>query len=164
VAVLSDIIIEAIYKITQRMHLVEVKDRQEVITMIGESRWNSQIANVTLLAIGISFPEICMCFFSTFIEVNGKPNPLGPMVMMGTSSFNILLVTGIAILYGSSVKRLYDVAAFLVTGIFATIGFIWLFIILLISSPGKIELWEAIVTLLMYPILVLSIWLSQKFC
>jgi len=128
--------------------------------MIGEPRWNSQMANVTLLAIGMSAPEICMCFFSTFIEVDGKPNPLGPMVMMGTSSFNLLLVAGISILYGAGVKRLYDITAFLVTGAFATIGFIWLFVILLISTPGKIEMWEAIVTLVMYPLLVFAVWLS----
>jgi len=118
------------------------------------------MANVTLLAIGMSAPEICMCFFSTFIEVDGKPNPLGPMVMMGTSSFNLLLVAGISILYGAGVKRLYDITAFLVTGAFATIGFIWLFVILLISTPGKIEMWEAIVTLVMYPLLVFAVWLS----
>ena len=128
--------------------------------MIGEPRWNSQIANVTLLAIGTSAPEICLCFFSTFIEVGGAPNPLGPMVLMGTSSFNLLLVTGISIIMAAEVKRLYDISAFLVTGAFATCAFIWLFVILLVSSPGRIDLWEAIVTLLLYPILIIAVWMT----
>jgi hypothetical protein len=45
-------------------------------------------------------------WFSTFVEVEGEPNLLGPMALMGSTAFNLLLVTGISIMMASDVKRL----------------------------------------------------------
>ena len=47
-------------------------------------------------------------------------------------------------------------------GIFA---YVWLAIVLLLTSPGKVELWEAVLTLLFFPLLIVLAYFADKdFC
>jgi Sec-independent protein secretion pathway component TatC len=41
-------------------------------------------------------------------------------------------------------------------------AYVWLFIVLLVISPGKVDFSEAMITLLGYPMLILVIWISDK--
>ena len=120
------------------------------------------MATVTLLALAVAAPEISLCFWSTFIEVKGVPNDLGPMVVMGTTSFNLLLITGISILMAVEVKKLYNIVAFLISGFFATFALVWIYLILQVISPGFIELWEAVFLLVCYPVMIVVIYLNEN--
>jgi solute carrier family 8 (sodium/calcium exchanger) len=80
---------------------------------------------------------------------------------MGSAAFNLLLVTGISIMMASDVKRLLAPTSFLVQSLFAILACVWLFVILQLSSPGIIEVWEAVVTLLLYFVMVLMVWLVE---
>lgn len=86
------------------------------------------------------------------------------MVIMGTSAFNLLLVIGISILMAVEVKKLFNFNAFVITALFATFAFVWIFIIVQVITPGYIELWEACVTLACYPVLVFILYLNETFC
>ena len=65
---------------------------------------------------------------------------------------------------------LITLAVFGVTASFSIFAYIWLLIILKWSSPDEVYLWEAIVTFLFFPILVLIAyaadkqWLNFLFC
>jgi solute carrier family 8 (sodium/calcium exchanger) len=49
-----------------------------------------------------------------------------------------------------------------VTSLFSLFAYIWLLIILDYSSPNIVESWEAFVTLLFLPVLVLSAWWADR--
>ena len=165
VAVASDIFMEAIAKITSRTEKVEVKDIKELkgeSRMIGVPVWNSRIANVVLLALGSAAPEIFLSCFSILTNIESVPNALGPMVLIGSASFNLLVVTGMSILAATEIKRVLHLNAFIVTAAFATFAFAWLFMVLVVFSPAYVEFWEAAATLALYPLLLFFVWATEK--
>jgi solute carrier family 8 (sodium/calcium exchanger) len=153
---------DAIAKITSKTQQVEMKDREGKSMMVDQPVWNSRIANIAFLALGSAAPEIFLSFFSTVTNIESVPNALGPMVLIGSASFNLLVVSGISILAVSEIKKVFRLSAFLVTFAFATFAFVWLFLVLIVFSPAYIEFWEAMTTLAFYPLLLLAVWATEK--
>lgn len=153
---------DAINKITSKTHKAEVKDQEGKSMMVDVPVWNSRIVNVALLALGSAAPEIFLSFFSTVTNIESVPNALGPMVLIGSASFNLLVVSGISILAVSEIKKVANLSAFLMTFAFATFAFVWLFMVLIVFSPAYIEFWEAMTTLAFYPLLLFLVWATDK--
>jgi len=84
------------------------------------------------------------------------------MVLVGSATFNMLVVTGISMLAAHEVKKIERFGAFVVTACFATFAYGWFFIVLCVTTPGYITGWEAISTLSLYFILVLCVYVSEK--
>jgi solute carrier family 8 (sodium/calcium exchanger) len=160
--VLTDIFVEAVAKITSKTEMVEVCDLEGKSMMIGVPVWNSYTANVTLLALASSAPELFLCFFSTFTDIEAIPKDIGPIVLVGSGAFNLLIVTGVSILSITEIKKVKDYNVFVVTAAFATFAYVWIFLILVVFSPAYIEFWEATMTLSFYPILLTLIWMTEK--
>ena len=142
--------------------MVEVCDLEGKSMMIGIPVWNSHMANVTLLALASAAPEFFLCFFSTFADIEAIPQDIGPIVLIGKGSFNLLVVTGVSILSISEIKKVKDYKVFVVTACFATFSYLWIFLILVVFSPAYIEFWEALMTLLFFPTLLTLIWTTEK--
>ena len=51
---------------------------------------------------------------------------------------------------------------FCITAAFSIFAYIWLIIVLVWSSPGKVEIWEAVLTFLFFPILVCVAYAGDK--
>ena len=51
---------------------------------------------------------------------------------------------------------------FAVTSVFSLVAYIWLLLILVAISPNVVEVWEALVTLVLFPLLVFLAWLAEK--
>ena len=51
---------------------------------------------------------------------------------------------------------------FAVTAVFSVVAYLWLLIIVVVVSPGEVHIWEAVVTLAMFPALVLIAWIAEK--
>jgi solute carrier family 8 (sodium/calcium exchanger) len=161
-AVATDIFMDAINKITSKTEKVEVKGLEGKSMIVEVPVWNPRIANVALLALGSAAPEIFLSFFSTVTNIESVPNALGPMVLVGSAAFNLLVVSGISILAVSEIKKVFHLNAFLVTFAFATFAFVWLFLVLIVFSPAYIEFWEAMTTLAFYPLLLFFVWATEK--
>jgi len=164
IAVVSDILMDAIRKITSATRLVEVKEADSNKTMmIDVPVWNSRLVNLSLLAIGSALPEICLCFMSTFSEAGkGVPTELGPMALVGSSAFNLLIVAGLSIASVSELKKIANYNSFLVSFAFATFACVWLFLVLMVITPGWISFSEAAITLMFYPLLLTFGWITEK--
>lgn len=53
--------------------------------------WNPTIANLTLMALGSSAPEILLAIIETMTTIdNDKPGELGPSTIVGSAAFNLL--------------------------------------------------------------------------
>ena len=51
---------------------------------------------------------------------------------------------------------------FCITAAFSIFAYIWLIIVLVWASPGKVEIWEAVLTFLFFPILVCVAYAGDK--
>ena len=51
---------------------------------------------------------------------------------------------------------------FLTTAAWSAFAYIWLYIILVIFTPNVVTLWEAVITLLSFPVLVANSYMAEK--
>lgn len=168
VSIIADIFMEAIEMITSKKQKVKVADPNSDTgyTEIEILMWNGTVANLTLMALGSSAPEILLAI----IEIVGNKfmaGALGPGTIVGSAAFNLMCITGICILSvpSSETKKLELIKVFAVTCIFSIFAYIWLIIILVVVTPDYVDLWEAFLTFLMFPAMVLLAYIADKdFC
>ena len=74
------------------------------------------------------------------------------------------MITAICVvsLEGSAVTRIKNFSVFLTTTVYSIFAYIWLFLVLVVISPNEVTLWEAIVTLLCFPLLVIHAYMAEK--
>ncbi|PAV70370.1 hypothetical protein WR25_06418 isoform A [Diploscapter pachys] len=111
-------------------------------------------------ALGSSAPEILL----SIIEIVGngfKAGDLGPGTIVGSAAYNLFCISAICVfaIKSPAVKRIEMYKVFIVTAFFGTFAYIWLLIILLFISPNVVEVWEAVVTLALFFILI---WKKKK--
>ncbi|KAL0275303.1 UNVERIFIED_CONTAM: hypothetical protein PYX00_003196 [Menopon gallinae] len=139
---------------------IEVRDQPEVVEV---RVWNDTVANLTLMALGTSAPEILLACIE-IVGHNFESGELGPGTIVGSAAFNLLIITAICLVSvpsGES-RRIRQFRVFVVCSLFSIFAYIWLMIVLLFVSPHVVELWEAIATFLMFPGLVLFAYATDK--
>ncbi|MFH4976602.1 hypothetical protein AB6A40_003311 [Gnathostoma spinigerum] len=119
--------------------------------------WNPTVANLTLMALGSSAPEILL----SIIEIVGNgfyAGDLGPGTIVGSAAFNLFCISAICVvcIKSPNVRRIQDFAVFGVTSVFSCFAYIWLIIILVVISPNVVEVWEAAITLAFFIVLVIT--------
>lgn len=62
-----------------------------------------------------------------------------------------------------TLKRVDDMGVFLITASFSIFAYVWLFIVLKVWSPDKIEIVEAVLTLLFFVILIVLAFVADKY-
>merc|ERR1711871_138738 len=192
IAIISDIFMEAIEVITAKTRRIPVahnaykgggtgnsgKDEESgPDDYIEVQVWNETVANLTLMALGSSAPEIMLAVVEQYSNMVYGLNPpiagkLGAMTIVGSASFNLLCITGIVVSsVGDEPKKINMVTVFSVTAFFSLLAYIWL-VVVLTPDPaynpsfcggevGKIEWWEALVTFVALPVMVLLAWLQD---
>ena len=58
--------------------------------------------------------------------------------------------------------RIENFVVFCITASFSLFAYIWLVIVLKVSSPDKVDIWEAVLTFLFFPILVCIAYVGDK--
>ncbi|CAJ0570903.1 unnamed protein product, partial [Mesorhabditis spiculigera] len=101
--------------------------------------WNPTVANLTLMALGSSAPEILL----SIIEIVGNnfhSGDLGPGTIVGSAAFNLFCISAICVLtVGKKTKRIALFKVFCVTAFFGTFAYIWLLISVLDALPAPEE-------------------------
>uniref|UniRef100_A0A3P9LFQ9 Solute carrier family 8 member 2b n=1 Tax=Oryzias latipes TaxID=8090 RepID=A0A3P9LFQ9_ORYLA len=125
--------------------------------------WNETVSNLTLMALGSSAPEILL----SVIEVCGhefKAGQLGPGTIVGSAAFNMFVIIGICVwtIPNGESRKIKHLRVFFITAFWSIFAYIWLFLILSVMSPGVVEIWEAVVTLLFFPVCVLLAWIADR--
>ncbi|XP_024080848.1 sodium/calcium exchanger 2-like isoform X3 [Cimex lectularius] len=136
------------------------EDEPEVIEV---RVWNDTVANLTLMALGTSAPEILLSIIE-IIGHNFEAGQLGPGTIVGSAAFNLLIITSICMLAldGDDTRRINRFKVFIVTGLFSFFAYIWMFIILQVISANRVELWEAVLTFVFFPLLTLFAYSADK--
>jgi len=158
VSIAADIFMGSIEVITSRRKQRMLPNGRVITVHI----WNDTVANLTLMALGSSAPEILLAV----TELIGKgmySGPLGPATIVGSASFNLLMIVALCIVVipSNETRKVNEVPVFLITVIFMFIAYIWLVVIVAVISPGIVTIWEGVVTVLLLPILVVISYLAD---
>lgn len=112
--------------------------RQKIVVRV----WNETVANLTLMALGTSAPEILL----SIIEIVGKnfnAGDLGPSTIVGSAAYNLFTIIALCILVipKGEVRRIKHLRVFFVTATWSVFAYIWLYLILAVFSPGVVQIW-----------------------
>lgn len=152
VAIIADVFMSAIEKVTSVKKQVMDKETQKKVTV---KVWNDTVANLTLMALGSSAPEILL----SIIELVGADfysGSLGASTIVGSAAFNLLGITAVCIaaLPDGELKRIKDQKVFAITGTFSIFAYLWMLVILVAFSEEMVEPWEGVLTFLFFPLFV----------
>uniref|UniRef100_A0A3B3TQ96 Solute carrier family 8 member 2b n=1 Tax=Poecilia latipinna TaxID=48699 RepID=A0A3B3TQ96_9TELE len=152
------------------IEVITSQEKEVTITMPnGETSvatvriWNETVSNLTLMALGSSAPEILL----SVIEVCGhnfEAGQLGPGTIVGSAAFNMFVIIGICVwvIPNGQSRKIKHLRVFFITAFWSIFAYIWLYLILAVMSPSVVEVWEALVTLLFFPICVLLAWIADR--
>ncbi|XP_037123576.1 sodium/calcium exchanger 2b [Syngnathus acus] len=152
------------------IEVITSQEKEVTITMPnGETSvatvriWNETVSNLTLMALGSSAPEILL----SVIEVCGhefKAGELGPGTIVGSAAFNMFVIIAICVwvIPQGQVRKIKHLRVFFITAFWSIFAYIWLYLILSVMSPGVVEVWEALVTLLYFPVCVILAWIADR--
>ncbi|CAG0887576.1 unnamed protein product [Darwinula stevensoni] len=163
IAIIADIFMCAIEKITSKTRKVYLSSATDNQPEVIEVRvWNDTVANLTLMALGSSAPEILL----SIIEIVGnkfEAGELGPGTIVGSAAFNLMCICAICIVAVPSpeARPIKAFKVFVVTAVWSLIAYLWLLVILVGITPNVVDLWEAIVTFLFFPILVIMAYVTD---
>lgn len=165
IAIVADTFMLGIEKITSKTRMIRIsnpkaKDGYEEIEV---KVWNDTVANLSLMAFGTSAPEILLNVIG--ICGNGfKASDLGPATIVGSAAFNLLVITAVCIVSipNGEVRRIENVRVYAVTTLFSLFAYIWLIIVLMVITPDTVDLWEAVVTFILFPALILVSFFTDK--
>lgn len=168
VAIVADVFMCAIERITSKTATVRMPDKEspEGYREIEVKVWNNTVANLSLLAMGTSAPEILLSCIEIFFN-NFKSGELGPSTIVGSAAFNLLCISGICVMAIPSpdTRRVANMKVFAVTAFACIFAYVWLALVLLAISPNVVDVWEAVLTLVFFPLLILIAYLADRnFC
>lgn len=172
VSIIADIFMCAIEKITSKTRKIHMASTKENVPEVIEvPLWNGTVANLTLMALGSSAPEILLSIIE-IIKLNFEAGDLGPGTIVGSAAFNLLAISAVCVMGipSGETRRIDQIIVFGVTATFSIFAYIWLLIVLKWNTENQVDLWEAILTFLFFPILVLIAyaadkgWLNRIFC
>jgi len=152
VNIVSDTFVSSIEVITSKKKRVRQKGTGRLVTV---AVWNGTVANLTLLALGSSAPEILLSLVETM--GNGfHAGELGPSTIVGSAAFNLFIIIAVCIssIPSPEIRVIKENGVFIVTAIFSLFAYFWLVLICKVISPDVIEIWEGLVTMAMMPVLV----------
>ncbi|CAK0834316.1 unnamed protein product [Prorocentrum cordatum] len=160
VAIVSDVFMAAIEKITSKKRLVKVASRA---SRVGDSDekwettkvWNDTVANLTLMALGSSAPEILLSVIDLF-KKEFRAGELGPSTIVGSAAFNLLVISAVCVtaIPDGDVRTIKDVNVFFVTASFSIFAYVWLYFCVAIHTDNEVSIGEGIATLAFLPLLV----------
>ncbi|CAH0728602.1 unnamed protein product, partial [Brenthis ino] len=162
VSIVSDRFMAAIEVITSREKEVRVR-RNGSDQIIVVRVWNETVANLTLMALGSSAPEILL----SVIEIAGKnfeAGDLGPGTIVGSAAYNLFVIIAIcvAVIPDGEVRKIKHLRVFLVTATWSIFAYVWLYLILAVISPSEVEVWEGAVTFLFFPATVMTAYIADR--
>jgi Ca2+/Na+ antiporter len=153
ISIIADIFMEAIEVVCSKVRLVEVRDKDRNTFHLEMPIWNPTVANLTLMALGSSAPEILLSIIDTVNTLGETPGELGVFSIVGSAAFNLLFITGICIIsVGEDPKKIYDLGVFATTSLFSIWAYVWMYIALSGEGDqnGVIEIWEAWLTVFFF--------------
>jgi len=126
---------------------------QEIVVKI----WNQSVANIFTVFISTS---TILLFCLTEIWGKGfKAGDLGPFAIIGSSVFNLLISIGIAVSATpkGKARKVVNLGALILIVVLTFLLYSWIDIAVAQVSYGMVEIWEAVVTIIFFLVILISI-------
>lgn len=130
-----------------------------------EKVWNYTIADITLLAFGTSFPQISLATIDAIRSIgNLYAGGLGPGTLVGSAAFDLFPIHAVCVVVpkAGELKKISDIGVWLVELFWSFWAYIWLYIILEVWTPNVVTLWESILTVLQFGLLLIHAYAQDK--
>jgi solute carrier family 8 (sodium/calcium exchanger) len=155
---------EAIEVITSETKQISITDAEGKVDVVDVPVWNATIANLTLMALGSSAPEILLSVMGVVTNLGKPADVLGPCSIVGSAAFNLLVISAVSILaIGDEIKYIYDMGVFAVTALSSIFAYVWMFLCLSVNTPEEVTLTEAWLTFVFFIILVIVAFAADKY-
>ncbi|XP_042531311.1 sodium/calcium exchanger 1 isoform X1 [Dipodomys spectabilis] len=163
VSIIADRFMSSIEVITSQEKEITIKKPNGETSKTTVRIWNETVSNLTLMALGSSAPEILL----SVIEVCGhnfNAGDLGPSTIVGSAAFNMFIIIAICVYVvpDGENRKIKHLRVFFVTAAWSIFAYTWLYIILSVSSPGVVEVWEGLLTFFFFPICVVFAWMADR--
>ncbi|XP_009080038.1 PREDICTED: sodium/calcium exchanger 1 [Acanthisitta chloris] len=163
VSIIADRFMSSIEVITSQEREITIKKPNGETSKTTVRIWNETVSNLTLMALGSSAPEILL----SVIEVCGHgftAGDLGPSTIVGSAAFNMFVIIAICVYVvpDGETRKIKHLRVFFVTAAWSIFAYTWLYIILSVSSPGIVEVWEGLLTFFFFPICVVFAWIADR--
>jgi len=160
VAISADVFMVSIETITSKQKTITVGTETVSVDV-----WNATVANLTLMALGSSAPEIMLAVIET-ISLTFEAGELGAGTIVGSAAFNLFFITAICIISlppdeeaaadGSILenRKIEEFGVFMITAVASIWAYLSMVVFLEFISKDEVEMWEALFTILSFPALV----------
>lgn len=155
VGIVCDKFMESIEEITSAEKIVwrtaDDGGRQKVRMPV----WNGTIANLTLMALGSSAPEILLSFIELY-KNDFYAGELGPSTIVGSAAFNLLVITAVCVVAipPPEIRKVLRWQVFACTAFFSVFAYLWLYIMIQAWTPNLVSPTEALISFLLFPLLL----------
>ncbi|KAJ9576818.1 hypothetical protein L9F63_006592 [Diploptera punctata] len=142
VSIISDRFMAAIEVITSQEKEITVRKKNGETQILVVRVWNETVANLTLMALGSSAPEILLSIIEIYAK-NFEAGDLGPGTIVGSAAYNLFVIIAIcvAVIPDGEVRK-KNICEFI--------------------SVGEVEVWEGILTFLFFPATVLTAYIADR--
>ncbi|KAF6155568.1 hypothetical protein GIB67_004562 [Kingdonia uniflora] len=145
--------------------IVDIDPSTNTNVVRREKVWNYTIADITLLAFGTSFPQISLATIDAIRNLGELyAGGLGPGTLVGSAAFDLFPIHAVCVVVpkAGTLKKISDVGVWLVELFWSFWAYIWLYIILEVWTPNVVTLWEALLTVLQFGLLLIHAYAQDK--
>ncbi|XP_046144816.1 sodium/calcium exchanger 1 [Osmia bicornis bicornis] len=163
VSIISDRFMAAIEVITSKEKELVVRRPGKEPQIVVVRVWNETVANLTLMALGSSAPEILLSIIEIWAK-NFEAGELGPGTIVGSAAYNLFVIIALCVFVipNGETRKIKHLRVFFVTATWSIFAYVWLYVILEVSSPGVLEVWEGILTFSFFPATVLTAYVADR--
>nr|GMD68914.1 pentatricopeptide repeat-containing protein At3g62890 [Ipomoea batatas] len=145
--------------------VVEIDPFTKTKIVKKEKVWNYTIADITLLAFGTSFPQISLATIDAIRNIGSLyAGGLGPGTLVGSAAFDLFPIHAVCVVVpkAGELKKISDLGVWLVELFWSFWAYIWLYIILEVWTPNVVTLWESLLTVLQFGLLLIHAYAQDK--
>ncbi|XP_041021008.1 magnesium/proton exchanger isoform X1 [Juglans microcarpa x Juglans regia] len=154
---------ENVVKQTRKVVKIDPSTGNEIVRY--EKVWNYTIADIALLAFGTSFPQISLATIDAIRNIGELyAGGLGPGTLVGSAAFDLFPIHAVCVVVpkAGELKKISDIGVWLVELFWSFWAYVWLYIILEVWTPNVVTLWEALLTVLQFGLLLTHAYAQDK--
>lgn len=163
VSIISDRFMAAIEVITSQEREIVVRKKSGEKQILVVRVWNETVANLTLMALGSSAPEILLSIIEIYAK-NFEAGELGPGTIVGSAAYNLFVIIALCVVVipDGQVRKIKHLRVFFVTASWSVFAYVWMYLILSVFSVGEVEVWEGLLTFMFFPATVITAYIADR--
>ena len=163
VGLISDVFMSAIEAVTSQTQDV-TRTVDGVARTFRVKVWNDTVANLTLMALGSSAPEILLAVIELVFKNGFKSGDLGPSTIVGSAAFNLMIIIAVCVMAipEDDGRKIAQLGVYSITATCSVFSYLWLVFVLQYSTPDMVTVGEAFLTLFFFPVLIFFAYTADK--